>query len=133
MPFLLGLLLILVIFIGIFFFLIQSKKINFKNKKRILQAELAINIVITIILLIISGLGMTMYFILFWLIISALCYYLYGNNHEKLGFIGTSSKSHCRRPDAGHSDQRSSKRWQWAACSKPCPRCMHFSWASPSR
>ena len=90
MPFLLGLLLILVIFIGIFFFLIQSKKINFKNKKRILQTELAINIVITIILLIISGLGMTMYFILFWLIISALCYYLYGNNHEKLGFIGTS-------------------------------------------
>ena len=90
MPFLLGLLLILVIFIGIFFFLIQSKKINFKNKKRILQAELAINIIITIILLIISGLGMTMYFIVFWLIISALCYYLYSNNHEKLGFIGTS-------------------------------------------
>ena len=50
MPFLLGLLLILVIFIGIFFFLIQSKKINFKNKKRILQAELAINIIITLIL-----------------------------------------------------------------------------------
>ena len=80
MPFLLGLLLILVIFIGIFFFLIQSKKINFKNKKRILQAELAINIIITLILLIISGLGMTMYFIVFWLIISALCYYLYSNN-----------------------------------------------------
>ena len=90
MPFLLGLLLILVIFIGIFFFLIQSKKINFKNKKRILQDELAINIIITLILLIISGLGMTMYFIVFWLIISALCYYLYSNNHEKLGFIGTS-------------------------------------------
>ena len=111
MPFLLGLLLILVIFIGIFFFLIQSKKINFKNKKWlknnkistvrctkfkeirnlfiILQAELAINIIITLILLIISGLGMTMYFIVFWLIISALCYYLYSNNHEKLGFIGT--------------------------------------------
>lgn len=90
MPFLLGLLLILVTFIGVFFFLIQSKKINFKNKKRILQIELVINIIITLILLIISGLGITMYFILFWLIISVLCYYLYGNNYEKLGFIGTS-------------------------------------------
>ena len=67
----------------------KFRKINFKNKKRILQAELAINIIITLILLIISGLGMTMYFIVFWLIISALCYYLYSNNHEKLGFIGT--------------------------------------------
>ncbi|MDO4926152.1 MAG: hypothetical protein Q3980_10905 [Turicibacter sp.] len=90
MLFVSSLLIMILIFIGVFFFLIQSKKLNFNNKKRILQFELAINLIITLILLIISGLGITMYFIFMWLIISAICYYLYCNNHEKYGFIGSS-------------------------------------------
>lgn len=90
MLFILSLLIMIIIFIGIFFYLIQSKKLIFNNKKRILQFELVINLIITLILLIISGLGITMYFIFIWLIISAVCYYLYKSNHEKYGFIGTS-------------------------------------------
>lgn len=84
------LLAMIILFIAIFFYLIRLNKNQFNNKKRILQIELALNIIIALILLIISGLGITIYFIFFWLITSAICYYLYCNNHEKVGFIGTS-------------------------------------------
>lgn len=88
MGFLIGLGVILVGFISLFSFFIQSKKLNFKDKKRWLQGELLINIVITLILIIINGLGMSTCFILFWLIFSFLFYYIYIQNKEKLGFIG---------------------------------------------
>lgn len=80
----------IIIFIGFFSFLIRSKKLNFNNKQIILNIELIINLLITLIFLIICRFGITTIFIMIWFVISVFCYYVYNHNHEKYGFIGTS-------------------------------------------
>jgi len=73
-------------FIILFFYLIQTDVQKFNQKKIIIQIEVGINFLITLILLIIMGIGMTMYFILFWLILSIVAYYFYSNS-VKISFI----------------------------------------------
>lgn len=78
--------LIIISFTILFFYLIHMDAQKFNQKKRIIQIEVGINVIITLILLIIMGIGMTMYFILFWLILSIIAYYFY-SNHTKITFI----------------------------------------------
>ena len=86
--FLTSLIIMIVSFTSIFFYLIYSDKKRFNEKKRLIKLELVINLIISLTLLIINGLGITMYFILFWLILSFISYLLY-NKDKKVGFIGT--------------------------------------------
>ncbi|MFR1837267.1 MAG: hypothetical protein ACLSXM_13585, partial [Turicibacter sanguinis] len=59
-------LLIAILFIGLFTWLIYTKKDIFSNKKKFLQIELGIILLATFIILIISGIGITMGFLLLW-------------------------------------------------------------------
>lgn len=86
--FLTSLIIMIVSFTSIFFYLIYSDKKRFNEKKRLIKLELVINLIISLTLLIINGLGITMYFILFWLILSFISYLFY-NKYKKFGFIGT--------------------------------------------
>ena len=83
-------LLIAILFIGLFTWLIYTKKDIFSNKKKFLQIELGIILLATLIILIISGIGITMGFLLLWVAIAFLSYYIYQNHHQKVGFIGVS-------------------------------------------
>lgn len=86
--FLTSLIIMIVSFTSIFFYLIYSDKKRFNEKKRLIKLELVINLIISLTLLIINGLGITMYFILFWLILGFISYLFY-NKDKKFGFIGT--------------------------------------------
>ncbi|MGL4338104.1 MAG: hypothetical protein ACRCST_14515 [Turicibacter sp.] len=79
--------LILILFIALFFILFKLKGPFFNGKKRWLQVELGLISIITIIQLIISGIGMTLGFILFWGIVAFGCYYVYEKYNQKIGFI----------------------------------------------
>lgn len=79
-----------ILFIALFSWLISTKKDIFSNKKRFLQIELGIILLATLIILVISGLGMTVAFLLLWVAVAFLCYYIYQNHHQKVGFIGVS-------------------------------------------
>lgn len=81
------LLVILLIFIVLFFMLFVLKEPFFKNKKLWLRIDLGIIFIITLIQIIISGLGLTTAFILFWVAASCLFYYVYNKYNQKVGFI----------------------------------------------
>ncbi len=83
-----GLLCIVIVFIGLFYYLIQSKKINFRGKKRIIQVEIIFNMVMVLLLIISGGIGFVTCLFLFLLLCSGLFYYVYGAKSEKIGFIG---------------------------------------------
>lgn len=81
--------LIPILFIVLFTWLIYTKKDIFSNQKRFLQIQLGIISVITLTILIISGAGITIGFLLLWVVLAFLCYYIY-QKHPKIGFIGVS-------------------------------------------
>ncbi len=81
-------LIIIIVFTGLFFWLISSKRDIFQNHKRLLQLELGLIVVITLILLIIGGVGITFAFLLIWVVIAFISYYIYLKKNQKVGFIG---------------------------------------------
>ena len=81
-------LLIVAIFIPLFFWLVYSKKEKFSNKKRLLQIELGLISLVTIIMIIIGGVGITLAFLLIWVAVALVSYYIYLKKSSKVGFIG---------------------------------------------
>ena len=84
-----GLLLIVFIFIVLFYYLIQSKKLNFQGKDRWVQLAIVFNIIITLLLIISVGIGIITYLFIVLLLGSGGFYYLYKIKYEKIGFIGS--------------------------------------------
>ena len=65
-----GLLLIVFIFIVLFYYLIQSKKLNFQGKDRWVQLAIVFNIIITLLLIISGGIGIITYLFIVLLLVS---------------------------------------------------------------
>lgn len=79
-----------ILFIGLFFWLVNKEAIFFENKLRIVQIELGLILFFTIFLFISSGFNLLFGFFLLWVLFAIGCYFIYQKFHQKIGFIGIS-------------------------------------------
>ena len=79
-----------ILFVGLFFWLIEKEATFFENKLKIVQIELGSILFLTVFLFISAGFNLLFGFFLVWLLLAVGCYLVYIKRHKKIGFIGVS-------------------------------------------